>query len=258
MVDFKSHLDMQFRMLATDRVFFGLYGVQPYRSNYVDPDTLFWTGRLMRHYCIEGRTERLSSDPYELSHVLNPDFDDGTAHWQLRPAEAGTIVARTRPGYGVLQGRYNAKGGQGDHFLLMKRSGRGPNAFSQEMKGLRPGRLYSLRMYTGDHQHLQAGTSRKGPHTVSIRLDGVDVLPGEKHAFQYPFPSFRSTGPFNRKHQFWMGFHWRVFRATAKTPRLTVTDWKSDREPGGPVGQTLMFNFIEVQPYAGPEARDFD
>ena len=49
----------------------------------------------------------------------------------------------------------------------------------------------------------------------------------------------------------YMNYHWRVFRAKGKTAKLTVSDWVSDTEPGGPVGQELMFNFIEVQPYIG-------
>ena len=248
MVDFKVHLDMQFRTLATDPTFFGLYGVQPYRSNYVDPDTLFWTGRLMRHYCIEGRTERLSPDPYELRHVLNPDFDDAAAHWQTRPGEPGSMKAAAYPGYGTLQGRYHRPGSQGDRFLMTRRSDKAPNEFSQEVKGLQPGRVYSLRMYTGDYGHLQDGTSRRLPHVVAIRLDRVDLLPGQEHAFQYPFPSFRSVGKFTRQRPFWMNFHWRVFRAKEQTADLTVTDWQAKGKPGGPIGQQLMFNFIEVQP----------
>jgi hypothetical protein len=46
-----------------------------------------------------------------------------------------------------------------------------------------------------------------------------------------------------------MNYHWRVFRATATQARLTVSDWASDQDPGGPEDQELMFNFIEVQPY---------
>jgi hypothetical protein len=28
-----------------------------------------------------------------------------------------------------------------------------------------------------------------------------------------------------------------------------VTDWKDVSEPGGPAGQELIFNFLELQPY---------
>ena len=42
---------------------------------------------------------------------------------------------------------------------------------------------------------------------------------------------------------------WRVFRAKQATARLTVTDRKNATTPAGPIGQELMFNFIEIQPY---------
>ena len=78
-------------------------------------------------------------------------------------------------------------------------------------------------------------------------------------SFQHAFPNYYAhTGPFSRKNQPWLNFHRRIFRAKAKTARLTITDWVSDpstgsgqAKPGGPAGagQELMFNFIEVQPY---------
>ena len=61
-----------------------------------------------------------------------------------------------------------------------------------------------------------------------------------------------------------------IFRTTSDTATLTVSDWvSSDRaywpaewglqvnteewkqpgQPGGPIGQELMFNFLELQPY---------
>tara|TARA_B100001123_G_scaffold291655_1_gene325142 strand:- start:3125 stop:3274 length:150 start_codon:yes stop_codon:yes gene_type:complete len=46
-----------------------------------------------------------------------------------------------------------------------------------------------------------------------------------------------------------MNYHWRVFRATRDRALLTISDWSSNQNPGGPSGQELMFNFIEVQPY---------
>jgi hypothetical protein len=46
-----------------------------------------------------------------------------------------------------------------------------------------------------------------------------------------------------------MVFHWRVFRAKGTTAKLTISDWAGDSDPGGPIGQELMYNFIEIQPY---------
>lgn len=54
----------------------------------------------------------------------------------------------------------------------------------------------------------------------------------------------------------WFDFHLKVFRAKATTATLTISDWASDpstgsgqAEPGGPIGQELIYNFIEVMPY---------
>ncbi len=44
--------------------------------------------------------------------------------------------------------------------------------------------------------------------------------------------------------------HHRVmFRATGKTATLNISDWLSDQEAEGPVGQELMLNYVQVQPY---------
>jgi hypothetical protein len=252
-VDFKVHLDMQLETLANDPVFFGLYGVQPYRSNYVEPETLRWMGKLLRHYGIEGRKERLSRDPYELRHVLNPDFEDGATHWQLQPAEPNSITTDKLDKFGSLQGRYGGTWTEGNRFLLTKRSAKAPNAFSQEMNNLTPGRLYSLKMYTADHQDLVQGKSRNAPHAVSIAIQNAELLSGAENSFQSPFPGAwgRVPTPFAGQSapRFWMNFHWRVFRPKGPTATLRITDWQDDKTPGGPGGQELMFNFIEVQPY---------
>ncbi|MEE3283284.1 MAG: hypothetical protein VX311_01790, partial [Planctomycetota bacterium] len=88
-------------------------------------------------------------------------------------------------------------------------------------------------------------------HAISIEIENVEILPGKKKAFQAIFPNHyaRPVGEFRGGKSFYMNYHWRVFRAKQSSARLTVTDWKNDSTPGGPIGQELMFNFIEVQPY---------
>jgi len=56
---------------------------------------------------------------------------------------------------------------------------------------------------------------------------------------------------FNTKHRCPMNYHGRVFPTKGKRGKLTISDWQNDKKPGGPVGQVLMFNFIEVQPSLG-------
>jgi len=81
--NYKTHLDMQFHEIATNPLFDGARGVEMYRSTYCDDEYLRWGVKLCRHYCIEGNTERLSSDPYRLDHVVNPDFVAGLEGWTV-------------------------------------------------------------------------------------------------------------------------------------------------------------------------------
>ena len=249
-VDFKVHMDMQIRTLATNPAFFALGGIQEYHSAYADEETVRWTGRLYRHYCIEGNTSPATDDPYKLTHIQNPDFLDGTDGWTIRSAEAAGVRVKQHKGYGWLQGRFTGSG-LGDRFLLMRRSVKGPNTFSQEIKNLQPGRLYSMKMITADYENLVQEKSEKKQDAVSIKLDNVDILPGAKSNFQFTFPNCYAhhLGKFNAKHNYWMNYHWRVFRARGTTAKLTISDWAGEKTPGGPAGQEIMFNFIEIQPY---------
>ena len=132
----------------------------------------------------------------------------------------------------------------------MKRSPAKPNAFSQEITQLEPGRLYSLKMITADRQDLVRGTSRCAAHAISIRLEGVEPLTGPQESFSNcPFHSWAEEAGFTEAKPLWMNYHWRVFRAKGATARLSVSDWKSATQSGGPAGQELIFNFLELQPY---------
>ena len=252
-VDFKVYMDLQMHALATQPAYAGLAGLQQYTCSYADDETMRWASRLFRHYAIEGRTNLLSDTlgfRYRLNHIQNPDFAKSTTDWNTQPAEPGSLAARSHPAYGYLQFRYN-RNGQGDSFLWTKRSGQRANLFSQPITNLVPGRLYSLKMVTADHQDLVQQKQAKKSHSISIRIDGAEVIPGPKTSFQSIFPNHyaRPVGEFRGGRSFYMNYHWRVFRATQARAMLTVTDWENENTPGGPVGQELMFNFIEVQPY---------
>ena len=238
-VNFKTYMDMQLHTLATHPAFFGLHGIQEYSVWYCDEENLRWASRLFRHYAIEGNTARLSKDPYVLTHIRNGDFEDGTDGWTIVQAEPGSVRADRLAGYGRRQKRYIA-GSQGDTFLVMKRSATGPNAFSQEIKNLEPGRAYSMKMITADYGNIRAKKSVKKQDAISIQLGNAQPIKGPRKNFQYTF---------GKKGSDWMNYHWRVFRASGETARLTISDWITLDNPGGPVGQELMFNFIEIQPY---------
>jgi hypothetical protein len=64
----------------------------------------------------------------------------------------------------------------------------------------------------------------------------------------YTFAS-RQMAPFVGENPYYFKIHQLIFRATGPSARLVVSDWASDGAPGGPVGQELMFNFVDVHPY---------
>ncbi|MBM4085421.1 MAG: LamG domain-containing protein, partial [Planctomycetes bacterium] len=247
-VNWLTYMDMQVRHVATSPACFGAHGLMFYTSSYADEESVRWAARLYRHYGIEGRTEPLSKDPYLLTHLHNPDFDEGMSGWTLSPAEDGSISAKTMSGLSWLQGRY-PRTSVGDNFLWLRRSARKPNVVTQEVKNLQPGRLYSLKLFTADYGDLTQGKSVKQKHAVSIALDGVELVPDK--CFQHAYPNCYShhLPPFDAKHRAWLNFHQRVFRAKAMSARLTLSDWASSEAPGGDAGQELALNFVEVQPY---------
>ena len=55
--------------------------------------------------------------------------------------------------------------------------------------------------------------------------------------------------PFQGTPHPWMNFHRVVFRARSETAGLVISDWASPTAPGGPEGQQLIFNFVQVQAY---------
>ncbi len=246
-VNYKAYLDMQFNLLANDPACFGLYGVMSYLSSYADEETVRWMGKLFRHYCIEGRSTPLTADPYALSHIQNPDFEQGLLGWSVSPAEGGGIEARTMEGFSWLQGRY-PRTSQGNTVLWMKRSATRPNTVSQTVRGLQPGRLYSARMFSADYRDL----SVKQKHALTLRVTNAEVQTGI--SFQHVFANCYShhEGRFDATTRAWMNYHWVVFRAKGPEAQLAISDWSGETEAGGPAEQELAVNFVEVQPYDAP------
>ena len=199
-----------------------------------DEETIRWASRLMRHYAIEGKTERLSGDPYELVHLKNPDFDDGTVGWTVQPAEETSIGVRPHVGFGnAVQGRVGVT--EGNNVLWMKRSDKRANLVSQRLQGLKRGRLYSVRVFaaegTGNDQTSEAGAIR-------VDVQGAEVMPDWKFLHVYSRPG-------NVR----LNYHWHVFRALDTTAQLEISDWPTTEQPEGAIGRETVCNFIEVQPY---------
>ena len=252
--NYNVFLDMQFHFIATQPAYFALRGLQGYYSPYAGEEQTRLFAKLVRHYAIEGRTDRMLKDPYILPHLRNPDFLQGTDEWSLSPAvpseaeQGDSIAAKTAKGFGWLQGR-NIRKDVGDSVLWTRRSSDKPNVFSQEIRHLEPGRLYSLRFFTGNYQDLLQGKSRRYRHAISVKIENVEIVPQKQFQAIIKNNYGHAFGPFNRNHRYLMNYHQRVFKARGKSARLVLSDWKSQARPGGPAGEELIWNFIQIQPY---------
>jgi hypothetical protein len=163
-------------------------------------------------------------------------------------AEPGSVATKSLKGYGWLQGRY-PRTSLGDTFLWTKRSATRPNRVTQQIRNLRPGQLYSLKLVTADYQELERGKSVQQKYAVGLQITPATTI--REKSFQQPMANnyAHALGPFNDQNQAWMNYHYLVFRAEGQSATLTLSDWSGARDAGGPAGQELIYNFVEVQPY---------
>ncbi len=249
-VDFKVLLEMQFNYLANAPECLGLYGIMAWKSSYADEEYLRWTGRLFRHYCIEGKRNMLSEElgfKYIPGLIANPDFNDGLKGWTVAAAAPKSVRAGKMPGLGAIQGRFMTPG-TGDNYLWTKRSAEKPNKVSQEIKNLVPGKLYSAKLFVGDYQNYVKGESVQKRFAVSLDIDNVDMVQPKCLVLEVIVNRLPTVDLFKGKAP-WMNIHRLVFRAKATTAKLTISDWTDATTPGGPIGQEILYNFVEVEPY---------
>jgi hypothetical protein len=250
-VDYHVWMDQQMNLLANEPSLAGVAGLNWWTSLVADEETVRFVGKLYRHYAIEGKTNLLTTDPLFLTHIQNADFEHGADGWILHPAEAGSIATKSFPRYGRMEGRFMGLNRPpdpehiGDTFLWTRRSEKGPNTFSQTIKNLQPGRLYSFKMFVCDYDDLIHPKPRKVEDTktiASVLIDGAEVDAARSFAEVY-------TSADEPKIPICITYHWKVFRAKAATATLTVSDWPGPTHPAGPFGQEQAFNFLEIQPY---------
>jgi len=240
--DYQVYLDMQFHALATAPEFDGLYGVMEYMADYADEESLRYVQKLFHHYCIEGKTTRFNNDPYLLPHLQNADFADGFDHWRAQPAGQGSMEPREMKGFSWIEGRY-PQTKQGDTFCWMKRAGSAPNKVSQTLQQLTPGRTYSVKAISADPNPTHLNTQKATP--LIIEVAGAEMVPQFGFSFAYPSCYSHESGPYSSQNPAWFTLHRAVFRASAPTAQLTISD-------SGDPGAETAFNFVEVQPFVEP------
>jgi len=109
-----------------------------------------------------------------------------------------------------------------------------------------PGRLYVLYMFSGDRMDM----SKKERHAVRIQIENATVIPGKSYTYVHTNAGgSRAYPPYTQEGSAWLNYHWRILRADGNSAKLVISDWKDETEPGGPIGQELLYNFVSVQPY---------
>lgn len=147
-----------------------------------DEEIRRWIARLFRHYGIEGRTDDLAAlrgYSYLPGYVKNCDFADGFSEWTVSPAEEGTLVHKTVKGYGAnFQKRKKGPQGIGDCVAQFVTTTGGVNRISQVLRGLEPGKLYSLSFATANADAVGRPTHAELPRAFRARMEGAEELTG--------------------------------------------------------------------------------
>ena len=242
-VDFKHYLDMQLNYLANDPAFEGLSCTGYWGSYYGDHEIHRWSMALLRHYCVEGRTDMLSEKygfSYIPGHLLNGDFRGTFAPWTAK----GDVTLDDVPGFAAhSQRRWGGTGGIGDTFAVLRRGEGAANSVSQRVKGLVPGRHYCLQAATFDAKDVRSGrvAPRRIPLEVTLSSE-AEKVPSLSwvHEDKRTKLSAKSQGAR-------INLHHIVFVARATEATVTVSD--AAAKPG----EELGVNCVSLNPFY-PEA----
>lgn len=250
--DIKVVFDRFFHILATDPRMVGLYGMGCYSIWHTDEEIVRWVGKLMRHYCVEGKTESLAEKygfKYIPGHLQDGDFEEGFKHWNVEAAEPESIVHKTVPGYGgnKYQWRIGREDGLGDMVALFTKSAAKPNRLSQTAMGLTPGKLYCLTFVTVDYDDFLKPQNKHLDYVFNVEIADADIIPNVTSTRHFPIRWYGTGDAAPGTPE--KAIHRVVFRAKKDTATITFTDWKSPTEPGGPAGARRMVNWIGLHPY---------
>ncbi len=240
-VDFKYYLDMQVQLAATDPAFKDLGLVGYWGSYYADREMHRWAFALMRHYCVEGRTELLSKRygfRYLPGHLENGDFRGSLGGWSV----SGDVRADGVKGFGGRNlNRWGGNGGLGDTFAVFTRTAGETNRISQTIRGLVPGRRYCLQFVTFDADDVKA-------HRIAPRPFGLRATLGQAAEID-PVETWRHVDRRNKGRYAYndgvarINLHHIVFTARAAAIPLSFDD------AAATPGEHLGLNSISLNPF---------
>ena len=241
-VDYKHYLDMQMNYMANDPAFKGLACTGYWGSYYGDNEMHRWSMSLLRHYCIEGRTDMLSNRygfKYIPGILKNGDFRGSFGPWTV----SGNVRLDEAPGLGARsQRRWGCTDGTGDTFAAFSRKDGVAGRVAQTVKGLVPGRMYCLQAATFDVKDLKAERIAPRKYNLSVAISGVEAVPDLSwvHVDMRTKLSSKCNGAR-------INLHHIVFKATSPEAVVSIDD--SAAAPG----EELGVNAVNLNPFYGEE-----
>lgn len=219
-VNYHTLVDMQIHALATGEGLEGLRGVGIFCTHYANFETLRLFGSLFRHYCIEGNTVRFSAHPYKLDHLTNPGFEQGLDGWTIE-GTVESVAVEDMPG-GGKRGIYSPIPEGKKVIRTVRENVSRVNSFSQTVRNLEAGKLYSLKLYCADPDY----SKRLIPARIDIR--DAQFIPEKSWSHVWS------------RHGVSWTTHYKIFRAGGTEARLRISD---------EIGGEIYWDFIQIQPY---------
>ena len=238
-VDYKYYLDMQLNYMANDPAFEGLGCTGYWGSYYADHEMHRWSMALLRHYCIEGRTDMLSERygfSYIPGHLKNGDFRRSFDSWAVN----GCVSLDEHPGIGASsQRRWGDTEGIGDTFASFRKIDGVTNSISQRVTGLVPGRMYCLQAAVFDVNDMKAGRVAPRKFALAVEVSGeVKMEPSLSWVHVDRRTKLTSKNGGAR-----INLHHVVFTALAEEAVVTIFD------VGASSGEALGVNAVSLNPY---------
>ena len=237
-VDYKYYLDMQLNYMANDPAFKGLACTGYWGSYYGDNELHRWSMSLLRHYCIEGRTDMLS-DRYGFKYIpgilANGDFRGTFDSWKV----SGNVRLDEASGLGAKsQRRWGCTDGTGDTFAAFSKKDSTVGRVEQTVRGLVPGRTYCLQAATFDVKDLKAECIAPRKFNLSVAVSGVEVIP--EHSWVHVDMRTKLSSKCRGAR---INLHHIVFKAKSGEALVSIDD--SAAVPG----EELGVNAVSINPY---------
>lgn len=233
-VDFKYNLELEMNYLATHPDFAKMPSIG-YWGNYYSPEEMLrWSAKLLRHYCVDGRTDMLSDQygfKYIPGHLMNGDFTRGFESWKIDAPEDAPARLETVP---QLRGfeRWGSDWFNGTTCCVIPR-GETATKITQEVKGLTPGKTYVLQFITGSYDALKQGVYDSKLHRISVDFENKASV----------IRTYKIDGEANAGGPKSTNVHYWKFKANAENFTLTISNDNFAK------GETITLNFVSIKPY---------